>query len=369
MTQTRLVLLPERPGEPAPSLLLDADGRVLARAPVRTGEPAVPARTVLAVPGTAVAFHELEIAARTEAQASAAARALLDGRLAAAGGAQHVATAPASSPGRRSVLVADAARMTAWMDQAAALGLDPDVIVPDYALLPEPSEIDAPATAVNFGDRTAVRGAGRAFAVEDDLVETLLDGRETRRVTEDAPLERLLARGALTTPWNLRSGPYAKGVKPPVSWRDARLPAVLFALLLTTPLMFLGAETLRDRLAVGDTEAEVSALAAELAPRAAPGADPLAGLRDAAAAARRRSGFTPALAALFEGMKAVEGAELVALTYGGDGALRATVAHPNFADLETLRAAAARAGLQLREDATQTESGRVLTDVVLEPRP
>jgi general secretion pathway protein L len=45
--------------------------------------------------------------------------------------------------------------------------------------------------------------------------------------------------------------------------------------------------------------------------------------------------------------------------------LRISVAYVNYSDLDTLKAAAAQAGLDMIEDSTVTEGGRISTDLIV----
>src|SRR5690606_19239471 len=103
---TRILFLPADPEATATLLDVDDGGRTLARATLRPGAAAstTPAatRTVLVVPGEAVRIDRLELPAHSAAQAQAAARVLLSGRLARPG-ALHVALDSSASGTLRTV--------------------------------------------------------------------------------------------------------------------------------------------------------------------------------------------------------------------------------------------------------------------------
>jgi general secretion pathway protein L len=366
MSKTRLVFLPSSVGDPAPFLTFD-EGRVVARGALRLGDPAPtdPARTVVVAPGTEVAEHRLELPVRTVRQASAAAAVLLEDRLANRGTEPHVALGPTTADGLRSVFVVEAERMRRWTDQAAALGLRPDALVPDYALLPEPEGDETIAALV--GERVAFRRRDRAGSTEPDLAPVLLG--DVAAPLDGEERDRLVGRGLDTLAADLLQGPFDPRRADGPAWKRWRLSAALAAALLLSPLLLTAAEIVRHRTAAAEMDRRADALAAELAPNVRPGSPPDERMRQRLSDLRRGERFVPATAALFTALEQTPGAALMSLLYGEDGAVRATVSHPNYSDVEAMRQAVAEAGFALREDATVTEAGRVLTDVVLEPRP
>ena len=85
-----------------------------------------PARTALAVPGTDVAIHWLDLAGElTPAQAAAAARLMLADASAEPLGEMHV-VAGRRENGLTAVALAPVALMQTWLSD----GLDPDLILP-----------------------------------------------------------------------------------------------------------------------------------------------------------------------------------------------------------------------------------------------
>lgn len=364
MTRTRLVLLPAAVGDPAPFQTFEG-GRPIARGSLRLGDPPPtdPARTVAVVPGTEVGLHRVALPGRTPKQRLAAAAVLLEDRLAARGDA-HLALGETGLDGLTDVYATDRSRMTRWLDQAEALGLRLDALAPDYALLPMPDGDET--CAVSVGDRVAFRGRERAGAAEPELAALLL--ADVAAPLEGEARDRLFARGLEAGPVDLRQGDFDPRRAEAPTWASWRLPAGLAAALVLSPAVLWGAEIVRHRSAEAELDRRAEAVARETAPNGRADRPPEDRVRARLAELGRGRSFSPAAAALFTAVERTEGAELVSLLYGEDGALRATVAHPNYADVEAMRAVAAEAGFVLREDATVTEGGRVLTDVVLEGR-
>lgn len=364
MTRTRLVFLPTAVGDSAPFTTFE-DRRPVACGSLRLGDPPPtdPARTVVVVPGTEVATHRLELPVKTAKQARAAALVLLEDKLAASV-EPHAALGEVGADGRRTVYLVEADRMRRWTDQAEALGISLGALAPDYALLPEPEGDETVAAVV--GDRVAFRRADRAGSVEPELAAVLLD--DVAAPADGEARDRLIGRGLETLFVDLRQGPFDPRAADAPGWKAWRLPAGLAAALFLSPLLLWGAEIVKHRTAAAELDRRAAAIATEVAPGGRADRSPEDRVGARLADLRRGRSFSPATAALVAGLDQVPGAELINLNYGEDGALRATVAHPNYADVETLRTAAARAGFALREDATASEGGRVLTDVVLEVR-
>src|SRR5690606_2056825 len=119
----RILFLPADPAAEAICLDVDDDGRLLSRAALRPDAPAAPmppsTRTVMVVPGDAVRIDRLEFKAHSAAQARAAARALLAGRLAQPG-EPHVALDSDHTAAIRTVAAVDPDALRGWLARAAA---------------------------------------------------------------------------------------------------------------------------------------------------------------------------------------------------------------------------------------------------------
>lgn len=347
-------------------LLADADRRVIQRGRLDAhgGEPPPLAadRTVLIAPGQAAVTRRLEITAARPAQARAAALYQLGEQLAAQADSLHAAVGAPGLDGLRWVSAVDTATLEAWRAQAARLGLGAGVIAPD-SLLPEPPAEDGDWSAVVLGDRVALRAADRALTVEPDLAQALV-GDTPVAVTEDAAgLEARMIALAFDPPLNLLDGlgreGEAGGLRP---WRRA---AVLAGALLASPLVLTAADAIRHDVLAGTLERRSAVEARRAWPDLPAGAAPID-------EARRRlgpgGGFTPAVAALFAALEGLEGVSLQTLLVDDAGALRASLAHPDYADMRTLDAALEPYGLGVTEDSTSQEDGRVISDVVVAAR-
>lgn len=363
MSRTRLILLPPVAGDPAPWLSLDAAGQVLARGQIGPGDP-VPVgemRTVVIVPGSEVTVRRVQVAARTEAQARAAALLSLREGLAEQPERLTLALSPGAPDAPRLAAVATRATVEGWRDWVRTLGLEADVLLPDSLVAPEP-ETEETVTAVRFGPRVALRGRELCASVEPELAPLLAGERRLVPVERPEAVEQLLIAAALNPPLNLIAG---TGRGEAGGWRRWRLAAALAAALLVSPLLVIGAEAARDAGAARALEAESRTLAQTLFPDLPPGADP-------AAEARRRAGELPppggaaaAAAALFGAMEGVSTADLDALVSDAGGTLRATLTYAEPGDLERIKAGMTARGYGLTEETVEPRDGGFVADLIV----
>ncbi len=328
----RLVFLP-RHGAPEPGFSLASDCPV-----------------VLAVPGEDALVRWLALPARRDVQAAAAAVLMLEDELAAPRDRLHVALGPAEPDGLRAVVVVDPERMQGWLDDAAALGIVPDVVIPDCLLLPEPE--GESVLAARVGGAVAVRGRRLALTCEPDLLALVMRGRTWLEV-EAAETSRLFALGAGQPLLNLRQGAFAPVRSGPR--RPAIAPAALVAAVALLALAVPAVEAFRHDQAARKAESAVEALGGVEA------------LRDRHMRVVARARFAGSAAAVFAAVEQLEGMELQSLLYGEDGSFRVSALHTNYSDVELLRTALARSGFALQETNTTPEDGRVLSDLVLRP--
>lgn len=359
MSRTRLILLPPVAGDPAPWLSLDAAGQVLARGQIGPGDP-VPVgemRTVVIVPGSAVTVRPVKVAARTEAQARAAALLSLREGLAEEPERLTLALSAGAPDAPRLAAVAARATVEGWRDWVRTLGLEADVLLPDSLVAPEP-ETEETVTAVRFGPRVALRGRELCASVEPELAPLLAGERRIVPVERPEAVEQMLIAAALYPPLNLIAGPGRETAGGLARWR---LPLAL----AVSPLLVIGAEGWRDVGAARALEGESRILAQALFPDLPAGADP-------AAEARRRAGELPppggvaaAAAALFGAMEGVSSADLDALVSDAGGTLRATLTYAEPGDLERIKAGMTARGYGLTEETVEPREGGFVADLIV----
>lgn len=365
MTLNRLVIFfadPERP----PEVLETVDGEILRYDVMADDEAAswAPARTLLVVPGADVSARWLDLPAASDAQARSAAGFMLEETLAGPASDHHVAVGP-SGDGKRLVAVVDTARLRAWLDRAAALGVTPSIVTPDHLSLPE--NLDGQPLGVRFGTLLAVRGHELALSGEPELLGAVLGERAPVAAN---PLEAaaLLARGALSPAVNLLQGDFAPGGgrAPTRGWRRA---AVLAILLLVSPVVIGLAQLARNTASAAALERQADKRAVAMAPAARGQKSPARFVLGQIEQRRRANRFLDTASAFFQIVQASGAVRMDTLVYGADGALRTTVTYLNYSDLDGLKTAASEAGLDLSDEATVTEGGRISSDLIIRKAP
>jgi general secretion pathway protein L len=319
---------PTDPAEPTGTLLRFAGG---GEALLVAGTPP---RTALAVPGTEVAIHWLELAGElTAAQAAAAARLLLADASAEPLSAMHVA-AGRSEDGLTPIALVPNAAMAAWLaDQA-----DPDLVIPETLLIAAPAE--------GFVRRGLDhRGRAAAFSAEPELAAMLTGGAPVAEISE-AAFEAGLPATLADPQINLRQGPFARRRQWKADRGALRRVALLAAALALLTLVVQLALIMRYSFDADRIEAERVALG--------PGAG--AGTRPA---------FGVLAPLLFEAVRSTPNLELTRLEYRPDGSLGATVQVDTPATLAAFRARAEASGLSLEAGAMQTTGGRPTAEIVV----
>jgi general secretion pathway protein L len=257
--------------------------------------------------------------------------------------------------------------MRGWMDLARTYGLEPELVVPDHLLLPEPET--AGTLALRLGDVVVVRGPRLAFACEPDLAPALLDPMP--EIAEGEAAERRLAAGVSRPALDLRQGGFAPVDTARPGRRELLRAAALAGLLVLSPLAIDATRAVRLNLAADRMEADAAGQVAAILPKGASVSDPAAQAEAALARAQLAAGGGPAglSARLFAAISEIDQAQAESLIVSPDGALRATISHTNYSDVDQLRGALARSGVALREEATREDGDRIVTDVILGARP
>ena len=363
MKPVRLILIPATGSQPAPFLIVGADGSVLDRGELSLdgGVAPAPMRTVAVTPGGDVLIRWLDLPPGSTVQGRTAAAWMLRDQVAAT--PERLATVlgpptPAGEP--RLVAVVSRSLMEAWTDYLAALGVRADVLLPDVLTLSEP-ESDDTLSAVSFGEGMALRGRRFAATVQPDLVELIAAGRPIIPVRDPDAVERALVAAALAPAINLlETG--EREAKAVGGWRRA---AILAALVVVSPLVLTLAGAVRDSMAAREARTGALAAIAAAAPDLAREPDPVEALRRRVAAAPPPGGVTAAAAALFTAVEAVEGAELDILIADPESGVKATISHPAHGDMAVIRRSMAEAGMTVTETGTLDDGGRVVSDITI----
>ncbi|NYZ63903.1 type II secretion system protein GspL [Luteimonas deserti] len=327
----RLLLVSADPARPSLCLHVDGAGTIAARRYCDAANPlpAQPgARDVLAVPSEALRVQWLDLAAHSPAQALAAARLMLQDRIAGADAQLHIAVGHVEGDAdRRPVAVVDEACMQRWLRQARESGLQPVTVVPDCLLLDAP--VDDVVQVCERDGRLLVRGHELAFAAEPDLAAHLLGARAVHRI-DSAAFEACVAsnaRGAAAL--DLLQGPHAP--HDGTGRRRRRRLTWLLALVLLSPVLLLAAQTVQRTLAAHWLERRVDSLATAYR----------ASLSGASLPAYYRQRIAPELLALhsarlFEALRAVPGVQLDSYEFAPGTGVRAGLRLAAVQDLDAL---------------------------------
>lgn len=363
MTPTRIVLLAHTPGAAALSLVV-ADGRVIERAELAPDpvEPPEPLPCVLIVPGADALARWLELPVRTEAQAGPAAAILLEEQLATPRDRSHLALGAPEIDKQRLVVVVDRTVLDGWIEQATALGVYPDVVLPDHLALPEQDGEEA--LAVRFGEAYAVRGHRLALSCEPELLPLVLGERPWREISDREEIEAILTAAAAAPRINLLQTAPSVAV-PPSTWRQLRAAAVLLGLLALSPLALTTARIIKHEAAAREIDRLTEARVRAALPPAEPIVNPNAQLQTRIERLSSGGQFPMAAAALFTALQRANGMELDALTFEPDKPLRASVNYSTPGDLELFRAAAQQAGFQADSTGALNLGGRYVSEITL----
>lgn len=363
MMTTRLVLLSPSSDRPSPVLIVDGMGAIVGRGALTLGSPATTfkGRTVLIVPGTDVVTRWLQLEDGPKARLAEAAAVLLKDQISASRDDIHIALGEPENDGVRAVSVVDRALMQEFLDQAAALNISPDVVVPDHLLVTPP---DDGVLAVALGDIVAVRGDRVAFSAEAELASMLIESRRQTSIGRLSEIEAMMASASTRPLMNLLQQEFAVGAQGKSKWNGYRRAAALAAVAALSPLAIWTAEIARNDAAARGLEARAEA-AARTAIGDARSSDPIGALRGRVAELRANDDFMQTTAALFEAISRVQGVELENLSYLRDGVTRATLIHDAATNVSGLRGTLEQSGITLDEDAAQERDGRMVTTVTL----
>jgi general secretion pathway protein L len=308
-------------------------------------------RTVLAVPGTDVTMHWLELReGLTDAQAAAAARLQLADETLGPITDMHVA-AGRREGGLTAVATVPNARMAEWIAAAKAAGMEPDVIIPAPMLLMPPGEgLVRYAPAEGAPD---YRGTARGFSLEDDLAGIVL-GEIAVRDIDEGTREAGLAPMLADPPINLRQGPFARRREVVLDRRRINWLLALGIFLLTVSLLVQINSIVRTTFAADRVLEEAAEVRAAL---------PKDGVRRSAG-----TGFAAVASVLLESVRDTPNAVVTQMTYQADGSLRASILADNQATIDGIRARAEARGVSASAGPTTNLGGRAGADLTLRPR-
>lgn len=365
MIPTRLVFF-SAPDEPWPCLSISEAGAVLQRGLLHVDAPPpdTPVIDRLVVPGADVVARWLDLPDRNDRQARSAVAFLLQDDIADEGDDLHICVGASDAGGQRLAAITSVARLQGWLAAAAARGVDPVSVTPDYLMLRP--EDEGQTLVAGFGGLLAVRGPGLAFAAERPLAEAVL-GDRPRRVLALNELEPMLAGAAAMPDINLLQGAFGPRSEQPVVGNVRRM-IILALALLVSPIVLGVTQIGVDLIAARQAESRAVDGARALWPRTVPAGADIAVLRARLAEHQASDRFADLAADLFTAIERTPGAQIDSLAYGPTG-LNAGLSYGNYSDMDQLITAGGRVGLLIVADSTVTEGGRITSDISVRRQP
>ncbi|MEO9132764.1 MAG: type II secretion system protein GspL [Sphingomonas sp.] len=343
-----------------------ADGAIARRGeglPDLNGEDAQP--PIVIAPADAVTLHWAELPDRSVAQAVAAARLLVADASAAPIAELHVAVGREDGHAERPIGVVSAAQMQAWLVLLAANGVDPAAMVPAPMLLPRP---ESGYVRADLGGEAVVRGATSGFADEAGLTD-LITGSATPLALGRDEIEAAIIAAIAAPALDLRQGPFARRQRRAIDWGLIRRLGWLVAAILAMSLLIGLAQILKYNLAAESIERQADLLARQGLPHGETvnNADRqldarLAGLRGGGA------GFGSTTAAVFAAVKSVPGAEVQAIAFDPNGALRVTASTQNEGQITDLQNRIHGYGFVVQISPVAASAGRFTAVLTVTPR-
>lgn len=306
--------------------------------------PAKSPRCVLVVPGAHVLAREVEIVGSTPAQSRAAALATLAPDLAVPAN-QLICSIGTVAPGQRIALIAARAKVDEWQDAAKGRGLSPNLIIPDFLLLPVSQQGEAHVAA--RGDEVVVRTHQAAFTCQRELAERMFGALKTVTLDLDQAATRVVRSGALGHTPNLLVGATGKSERP--LGRSMRWPAAAAAaaLIVATLAPWVSAWRLDD--ATTDLRRQGHEVARAALPDAKRIVDASAQLREAFLPRERTGKALSHAVAIMEGLSRTHGVQMSRLELREDGLMHASLLAADLSQLQPLRDHVASLGLNSGE--------------------
>lgn len=365
MIPTRLVLL-STPDHPWPCLTISEAGAVLQRGVLQpdAAPPETPVIDRLVVPGADVVARWLDLPDRNDRQARSAVAFLLQDDIADDGGDLHISVGGSDAGGQRLAAITSVSRVQGWLDAAAARGVHPLSVTPDYLML-RPEE-EGETLVAGFGGLLAVRGPGLAFSAERPLAEAVL-GDRPRRMMALNELEPMLAGAAASPEINLLQGVFGPRAEQPTVGNVRRMVTLALALLLS-PVVLSVAGIGVDLIAARHAESRAIAGAHAVWPTAVPAGSDIEAVRAKLAEQQTADRFADLAADLFAAIERTPGTQIDSLAYGPAG-LNVGLSYGNYSDMDQLITAGGRVGLLVTADSTVTEGGRITSDISVRRQP
>ncbi len=365
-----VVILPSRAGG-APIWWKFADGHVVSRSESGAragleagGDNAAPVMLVLPPEATTLRKIALDPAMPPAQARTVALRMAREASLSPAEGLHAVVIeGEGTEGGAQTVAVIardDLAHFIAW---AREQGIDPDIILPAGALLPEPDERFASAA---IGGATLVRGQGICADAGEEWIRALIGDAPVLRL-EPADVESAMAAALVSPPANLRSGEFAKRRRSDLDADMLRRMAIWVGFIALASLLISLALIARYHWSAARQDRETVKAAQTVLPAAN---DAMLAQEELDRMLAQRGGgamFTGPVAGLMSVMQSAPAVSLTALRLGDDRMLHATLASARADDINTVLLAYQAAGYTISATSSADPSGRVIAEITVKP--
>ena len=255
---------------------------------------------------------------------------------------------------------ADLAFCLGW---ARDRGLDPEIVLPLGAILPEPGEGYVRADIGGIAVARGRDGAGHADAL---WMQAFLDGAPVATLPPEEA-EAALVAALDRPPVNLRSGPFAIRRRGGVDAAWLRRVAMLAGLLLLVSLFITLALIARHAWSAARLDDRTVALAKPFAPTVGDAAGAAAEIDRLVAGKGGVHAFTGPLAGLMQAMRPVSGVSLATVSLNEDGLLHATLASARAEDINRVLLAVQEAGFRITATSSTDPGGRIIAEITVRP--
>ena len=255
----------------------------------------------------------------------------------------------------------DVAHYIAW---AREQGVDPEVIIPAWALIAEPEEGFVRA---QLNGEDILRGKGIAASVAEPWTESLAAGEQVHALDAN-DVDHMVLSAFAAPPINLRAGEFAKPRKSGVDASYLKRLAMWAAFIALVTLLISLALIAKyhwsaSRLDAKTVEAARSVLsAANDAKLVEEELDRMLSQRGAGG-----FGFTGPAAGLITAMQGVPGVSLTTLSRGDDGLVHATLASARADDINKVLLDIQAAGYTITATSSADPGGRVVAQITVMP--
>lgn len=324
-------------------------------------------KVVMVVDGRTVAVHAVPLPDVDDSKARKILPAIMDDKIAVHDLENHLALLEGRDEalGTRPVAVVARRIMEDMFSLADRIGVKPDIVVPDFMLVPVPEDT---AATLACGSRQLVRlPDGSGYSLESDVSGMVSANGESSAIPAERAWTELLAK-AVSTDANLLQGEYAPRTSLRVGllwWRRSAVLAAAVLALFAGGVFYQASENFRRADAL---YAQSETVFRQALPDESRIVNMQAQLRRALASRRQQGGreFFVLANVAFRAVAARDQTLLETMRYDhGDGVLTMEVSFASFAESTGFKNALEQAGMQVSEGSSRQEGNRVYSEIRL----